>query len=72
MSVVDKIVSVRLEDDKDALVILDQTLLPNEVKYLELKSKEAIFEAIAGERCPCNWDCSGIWSLSVYKTCGDR
>ena len=46
MSVVDKIVSVRLEDDKDALVILDQTLLPNEVKYLELKSKEAIFEAI--------------------------
>lgn len=46
MSVVDKIVSVRLDDDKDALIILDQTLLPNEVKYLELKSKEAIFEAI--------------------------
>ena len=36
MSVVDKITSVRLDDASDALVILDQTLLPNEVQYLAL------------------------------------
>lgn len=46
MSVVDKITSVRLDDASDALVILDQTLLPNEVQYLALKTKEEIWDAI--------------------------
>ena len=38
--------TVYLEDEKDALVIIDQTLIPNEVKYLHLTEQEAIWEAI--------------------------
>ncbi len=38
--------AVRLEDSNDALVVLDQTLLPNEKKFLELKKIEDIWEAI--------------------------
>ncbi len=43
----DKIFTVRLSDDKNAVEIIDQTLLPNEVKFLSLSSAESIFEAIA-------------------------
>lgn len=46
MSVVENVISVRLDDENDALVILDQTLLPNEVKYLELKTAEEVWQAI--------------------------
>ena len=46
MSVVEKITSVRLDDASDSLIILDQTLLPNEVKYLALKTPEEVWEAI--------------------------
>lgn len=42
----EKIFTVRLSEDKKAVEILDQTLLPNEIKYLRLESTEAIFEAI--------------------------
>lgn len=42
--------TVYLDDDHDALVILDQTLLPNEVKYLHLSTQAEICEAIAGLR----------------------
>ncbi len=38
--------SVRLDDDNNALIILDQTLLPNEKKYLEVKKIEDVWEAI--------------------------
>ncbi len=38
--------NVRLSDDGTAVVIIDQTLLPGEVKYIELKSAEALYEAI--------------------------
>ncbi len=38
--------TVRLDDDNSALVILDQTLLPNNTEYLHLKSKEDIWNAI--------------------------
>ena len=41
-----KIDTVRLSDEGDALVIIDQTLLPNEVKYLSLTTTEDIWEAI--------------------------
>ncbi len=37
---------VRLGDDLTSVVILDQTLLPNEVKYLTLREPEEMFEAI--------------------------
>jgi len=40
------IINVRLNSDGSAVVILDQTLLPNEEKYIELNSAEALFEAI--------------------------
>jgi len=37
---------VRLGDDRESVVILDQTLLPNEVKHLTLRTPEEMFEAI--------------------------
>jgi methylthioribose-1-phosphate isomerase len=43
---VDAIQSVRLDDERDMLVLLDQTLLPNEKKFLELKELKDIWEAI--------------------------
>lgn len=43
----DKIFTVRLSADGNAVEIIDQTLLPNEVKFLRLSKAEDIFEAIA-------------------------
>lgn len=42
----DKLFTVRLSEDGGAVEILDQTLLPNEVKYLRLETPESLFEAI--------------------------
>ena len=41
---------VRLGDDLTSVVILDQTLLPNEVKYLTLRTPEEMVEAIQSLR----------------------
>lgn len=41
-----KLFTVRLSDDRKAVEILDQTLLPNEIRYLKLDSAESIYEAI--------------------------
>ena len=38
--------SVKLDDENSEIIILDQTLLPNETKYLHLKSQESIWDAI--------------------------
>lgn len=38
--------TVRLDDANSTVVMLDQTLLPNEIKYLELTTQEQIWEAI--------------------------
>ena len=38
--------SVHLSQDESAVVILDQTLLPNETKYLELRTPQEIYDAI--------------------------
>lgn len=43
---VEVIQSVRLDDEKDALILLDQTLLPNEKVFLELTEMEDIWDAI--------------------------
>jgi len=40
------IVTVRLDDENHALVIIDQTLLPNEIKYLSLTTQKEIWDAI--------------------------
>ncbi len=42
----DKIFTVRLSEDKNAVEIIDQTLLPNEIKFLQLETPEAVYEAI--------------------------
>jgi len=41
-----EIINVKLSDDESAVVILDQTALPNETKFITLKGKEELFEAI--------------------------
>ena len=41
---------VHLGDDLTSVAILDQTLLPNEVKYLTLREPEEMFEAIQALR----------------------
>ena len=38
--------AVRLDDEAGVLVVLDQTLLPNEVLYLRLREQKEIWEAI--------------------------
>ena len=42
-----EIFTLRLDDANHALVIIDQTLLPNEIKYLRLSRVEEIWEAIS-------------------------
>jgi len=41
-----EIINIRLSDDGASVVILDQTLLPNEEKYIELNNANALFNAI--------------------------
>lgn len=41
-----KLDTVRLSEDRKSLVILDQTLLPRNIKYLSLVKREEIWEAI--------------------------
>lgn len=43
---VNVIESVKLDDENNALVILDQTLLPNEKRFISLKTSEEIWDAI--------------------------
>ena len=38
--------TVLLDDNSSSLIIIDQTLLPNETKYLHLTSQSQIWEAI--------------------------
>ena len=42
----DEIINVRLREDDQAVVIVDQTLLPNRLEYLELSQAEQMYEAI--------------------------
>jgi len=44
------IINVRLSDDGTAVVILDQTLLPNETKYIELQTADGLRDAISALR----------------------
>ena len=45
-----EIFTVRLSEDGQAVEIIDQTLLPNEVKFLRLETAETLYEAIFGLR----------------------
>ena len=42
----DKVITVRLKEDKSALDIIDQTLLPGTIKRIQISTKEEIWEAI--------------------------
>jgi len=42
----EELINVRLSDEGDAVVVLDQTLLPNETKFLKLSEAEELHEAI--------------------------
>jgi len=42
----DELINVKLNDEGTAVIILDQTLLPNEEKYIELCSATELFNAI--------------------------
>jgi len=41
-----ELINIKLNDSETAVIILDQTQLPNEEKYIELSSAKALFEAI--------------------------
>jgi len=43
----DELVNVRLSDDGTSVVILDQTLLPNETKYIQMQTPRDLYDAIA-------------------------
>ena len=42
----DELINIRLGEGNDSLVIIDQTLLPGELRYIELRTREELFEAI--------------------------
>lgn len=42
----DRLFTVRLSEDENAVEILDQTLLPNSIKYLRLETAGQLYEAI--------------------------
>jgi hypothetical protein len=42
----EKVITVRMPEDHSCIDIIDQTLLPGEVKRIQLKTKEEIWEAI--------------------------
>lgn len=46
MDILSGMVTIKLDDEKSQLVILDQTLLPGEKKYIQLATAESIWEAI--------------------------
>jgi len=41
-----ELINIKLNNECTAVIILDQTLLPNEEKYIELSSADTLFEAI--------------------------
>ena len=41
-----EITNIRLSDDGESVIILDQSLLPNETKYISLSSAQQLYEAI--------------------------
>ncbi|MCL2628585.1 MAG: S-methyl-5-thioribose-1-phosphate isomerase [Oscillospiraceae bacterium] len=41
-----KLINIRLSDDGAAVIIIDQTALPNETKYITLRTAEEMYEAI--------------------------
>lgn len=55
--------NVALSADGSALVILDQTLLPGELRFLELRDREAMYEAIRSLRV------RGAPAIGIFAAC---
>ena len=77
MSILDY-ATVSLDDDNSALVIIDQTLLPNETKILHLTEQKDIWDAIyllKVRGAPAIGDAAGIGiylaAKQIKKTCQD-
>ena len=71
--------SVRLSDDGSSVIIIDQTLLPNDLIYKKLNTREDIFEAIKNLRvrgAPAIGICAGyamyVLSLSINAVSGEK
>ncbi len=67
--------NVRLGEDGESVVILDQTLLPNEVKYLTLRTAEEMVEAIRALRvrgAPAIGICAGYCLYALARRGGVR
>jgi len=41
-----ELVNIRLSDDENSIIILDQRLLPNKIEYIELRTAEEMYDAI--------------------------
>ena len=41
-----RVITVKLPDDRESVDIIDQTLLPNEIKRINVSTKEAMWDAI--------------------------
>ena len=63
--------TVVLSDDKKAIVLLDQTLLPNETKYITLDKAEDIWEAIYALRVR-GAPAIGVTGAYAYYILGDK
>ena len=60
----DKLISVKFSDDKKSVDIIDQTLLPVEIKRTQLSEKEEIWDAIKKLRV------RGAPAIGVFAACG--
>lgn len=61
-----RLVPIAWDDIKRVVRLIDQTLLPTELKYIEISAMDAMCEAIAklrGARGAGHWDSGGIRSL---------
>ena len=71
----EKLFTVRLAADVNAVEILDQTLLPNRVEYLRLETREQLWEAISELRvrgAPAIGVCAGFGMYVIAgKIAGD-
>ena len=64
--------TVSLSDDGTALVIIDQTLLPGEIKLLHLTGQNEIWEAIQALRVWCAGHRCGGGHRAVFGGPGDQ
>lgn len=68
--------NVRLSENGDSVIIIDQTQLPGAVKYLELRTDVDFYDAILKLKvrgAPAIGDLRGLWLLYYgAKDCGSR